>query len=287
MQDLRLRRRTPQGARTLAAPARHARQLATLAMARALRCRAALFIATGQDVADVAESHAGIVYTQLLSPWQAQSCTGTGSLRTSSMGETAVDHRLPSGDRDSSWHITCVLDGVHSREALMRKILVVCYSRQGTTLRLAQEIAAALNADFERIEEVWQRKGVFGFVLSSLEAMAKGLPSIRTRKDPSNYDLVVLGTPTWAQSISAPMRAYLFLHRDQLRSTAFFATMGGFGAENALHEMKLLCDANDAPTCSFVEREVKANQYQSKLQQFVAAVRLASASGSARSTAAA
>jgi hypothetical protein len=61
--------------------------------------------------------------------------------------------------------------------------------------------------------------------------------------------------------------------------------MRNTGAENALREMRLLCDASDAPACSFVESEVKANRHRDQLDQFVAAVRIASSASSASAAA--
>jgi hypothetical protein len=168
----------------------------------------------------------------------------------------------------------------------MAKILVTCYSRGGTTLRVAEEIARALGAELDTIEEGSSRKGQLGFMRSALEALAKGLPSIRTNKSPSDYDLVVLGTPVWVGNMSSPMRSYLFLHHQQLRRVALFATMRGQGAEDTLRDMKLLCRASDASTCSFIEHEVKTGRHRPNLERFVASLKVSGATSSHASAAA-
>lgn len=150
----------------------------------------------------------------------------------------------------------------------MKKTLVVCYSRSGTTLRVAREIATALGADLERIEEASQRAGKSGFVVSAFETLAKGLPSIGVRHDPRAYELVVIGTPVWLGSMCSPVRSYVFMHRGRLPRLAFFATMRGRGADSALAELKLVCQAEDAPTCAISMRDVEKGRHWRRVDRF-------------------
>jgi flavodoxin len=150
----------------------------------------------------------------------------------------------------------------------MTNILVVSYSRTGTTSQIGRELAGQLEAEFERIEEIENRAGVLGFLFSALESLAKGLPAIRTVKQPNQYDLVVLGTPVWAGSMASPVRSYLMAHRAQLPRMAFFATMRGAGDDDALREMRFMCHAEAAPSCSFTEDEVKNLRYAHRLMDF-------------------
>lgn len=150
----------------------------------------------------------------------------------------------------------------------MTNILVVSYSRTGMTSQIGRELAGQLEADFERIEEIENRAGVFGFLFSALESLAKGLPAIRTVKEPHQYDLVVLGTPVWAGSMASPVRSYLMAHRTRLPRMAFFATMRGSGADDALREMRFMCHAEAAPSCAFTENEIKDLRYAHRLMDF-------------------
>ena len=152
----------------------------------------------------------------------------------------------------------------------MKKVLVVCYSRTGTALQLARELTVALGADLEQIEDARARSGKGGYIRSAFEALSRGLPSIRTRKDPADYDLVVLGTPVWTGSMASPMRSYLFSHRKAIKKFAAFAVMGGAGAEGALQEIRALCGDENAPSCAFAEREVKAGRHRQRLAEFAA-----------------
>jgi hypothetical protein len=160
---------------------------------------------------------------------------------------------------------------------MTNRILVVCYSRGGTTLQVARRIAEALDGDLEAVEESGSRTGLGGYVCSAIEALAKGLPTIRTRRDPSDYDLVVVGTPVWVGTMSSPIRSYLFGHRRQLRRVAFFAVMGGRGGEDAIKEMQLACGAPDAPSLVLTQRDIEHRNYGAPFDAFVRAVKAAAA----------
>ena len=118
------------------------------------------------------------------------------------------------------------------------KTLVVFYSRSGTTRRVAQALSEAFQCDLEEITEPKPRTGFLGYVRSLLEAMRKRPSTITPKKhDVSSYDLVVVGTPVWAWSLSSPVRAYLMSTASQLPEVAFFCTLGGKGNESAFAQM--------------------------------------------------
>jgi flavodoxin len=157
--------------------------------------------------------------------------------------------------------------------------LVVCYSRGGATKRVAEHLAQALGADLDLIEEASSRSGVGGYVRSAFEAAARGLPTIETRRDPRDYDLVVVGTPVWVGTLSSPVRSYVFAHAGQLRHAGFFAVMGGRGGGNAVRELQLATGAVDAPTCVLTRRQVERGRYRDRCEGFVRALK-----GQSRST---
>jgi multimeric flavodoxin WrbA len=134
------------------------------------------------------------------------------------------------------------------------RVLVAYYSRSGNTKRLLRAIAAALGADVEEIHDPTDRSGLLGFLRSGAEAYAGVLaPVDHPRRDPADYDVVVVGTPVWAASVSTPVRTYLWRERERLPQVAFVATLGGIGQERALAQMKTL--AGRAPIATLVVRE--------------------------------
>lgn len=137
---------------------------------------------------------------------------------------------------------------------------------------MARYIADALGADFERIEEPGSRASLAGYTRSALEALARGLPTIRTQKDPRDYALVVLGTPVWVGTMSSPVRAYLAAHAHQLQNAAFFAVMAGCGAEAAVQEMKFACGLQQAPSCVLTQSEVENDRFRQVCAGFIRAL---------------
>ena len=90
----------------------------------------------------------------------------------------------------------------------MRRILVVCYSRSGTTLELAQSIAERCGADVELIKDKVPRDGVVGYLRSAFEALFHRTPWIQPpRRAVGDYALVIIGTPVWAGNMASPVRS--------------------------------------------------------------------------------
>lgn len=134
------------------------------------------------------------------------------------------------------------------------KVLVAYYSRTGNTKRIARAIATALDADVEEIHDPTDRSGVLGYLRSGLEAYAGVLVALeQPRRDPAEYDVVVVGTPVWNWSVSSPVRTYLWHERARLPPVAFLATLGGSGAERAFEQMKTV--AGRAPIATLAVRE--------------------------------
>lgn len=148
------------------------------------------------------------------------------------------------------------------------KVLVVSYSRNGTTRTVGDEIALALSADHREIVDVTPRRGLRGYWRSGLEALARGLPSIRIDFDPGDYDAVVVGSPVWTGTMASPMRTFLFLHGHRLRRPAFFCTLGGRGAHQTLDEMMAMCGLDEAPTFWVRERDLHRGRHAVKLKEF-------------------
>lgn len=122
------------------------------------------------------------------------------------------------------------------------RILVVYFSRSGTTRDVAHRLGALLGADLEEIEDPTPRSGWLGFLRCGYEAQRRQLPTIApANREPGDYDIVVVGTPVWVASVSSPVRAYLRKHRGALRSAAFFCTCGGSGGRRALEQMEEEC----------------------------------------------
>jgi menaquinone-dependent protoporphyrinogen IX oxidase len=122
------------------------------------------------------------------------------------------------------------------------KVLVVFYSRTGTTRKLAEFLSKKLEAEVDEIIDLKKRNGPIGYMIAGKDATLKRETKIRFKKDPEKYDLVIIGTPIWAWTITPAVRAYLNQNKENLKEKklAFFCTMGGSGDKGAFSEMEKL-----------------------------------------------
>ena len=107
------------------------------------------------------------------------------------------------------------------------KTLVLFYSRSGTTKRVAQEVAKALNADIDELIDKKSRKGILGFLRAGYDATRGKTTEIEFEKDPYDYDLVIVGTPIWNGRVTPAIRTYLLWNREKIKNAAFFSTCAG------------------------------------------------------------
>jgi flavodoxin len=118
------------------------------------------------------------------------------------------------------------------------KVLVTYYSRTGNTRKVAEKIAKILKADLDEIKDLTDRSGPKGWLFGGRDASRKYPTEIRYKKDPKDYDLVVIGTPIWAWTVTPAVRTYL--SQKKFPKVAFFATCGGSGIEKTFEEMERL-----------------------------------------------
>ena len=161
-----------------------------------------------------------------------------------------------------------------------RRTLVVYYSRTGITRTVAHAISAALPCDVEEIIDTKNRMGIFGYFRSGFDAFFERPASLKpTRYNPADYDLVIVGTPIWNASLSAPVRTYLTMHKGEPRQVAFFCTYGGSGSRRVLGQMAEACGLKPVDVLEVRESEVKRGEHLSRVKSLLA--NLASAQAAA------
>src|SRR5436305_6458721 len=151
------------------------------------------------------------------------------------------------------------------------KILVVHYSRTGHTRRVAQEIAATLRANIEEIVDPENRLGLLGYLRSGRQAFFGQEADIREPlKDPAGYDLVIVGTPVWNWSLSAPVRAYLARRQQRCARTAVasFLTEGGSGEQRVFRQMEELTGKAPMDVKPVREADLESGRYHDKIRGF-------------------
>jgi len=165
---------------------------------------------------------------------------------------------------------------------MAESVLVIYYSRSGTTRAVAEALTNLLDCDTEEITEKKGREGWRGYLRSLIDGLEKR-PSLtaRWRLDPTIYDLVVIGTPVWAWSLSAPVHAYLNAHRRRLRAVGFFCTHEATGSDSVFAQMAKLLGRSPRAVCAITSAEVASNSFGPQLEAFVAALQEGAATAKA------
>ncbi len=152
------------------------------------------------------------------------------------------------------------------------KALIVYYSHSGTTRRVVEELKSLLSADVEEITDHKNRGGPIGFLQSGREAKNEETPEIdKPIRDPSGYDLVVVGTPVWASKMASPVRTYLTQMRGKLPSVAFLCTCGSPPGE-VFEGMERLA-GKPAATLAITAKDMKSGEYAEMLKSFAERVK--------------
>lgn len=90
------------------------------------------------------------------------------------------------------------------------KTLVVYYSRTGNAKFIAETIAANIGADTEEIVDLKKRGGPIGFLSGGRDAtQGKETEIAPTKRNPKDYDLIIIGTPVWASAPTPAIRTYI------------------------------------------------------------------------------
>jgi flavodoxin len=151
------------------------------------------------------------------------------------------------------------------------KTLIAYYSRTGTTKKVAEQLAEILEAEIEEIVDLKNRAGPIGYVAGGKDAMQKKLTTIRPiDKKPSKYDLIVIGSPVWAWTVTPAIRSYVHQNKPFLKGKklAFFTTMGGSGDKQFFDELEKLLEEKPITTLTLLTKEVVKNEHHEKVKRF-------------------
>jgi hypothetical protein len=138
---------------------------------------------------------------------------------------------------------------------------------------VAKSLAAALHCNSEEIVEHGSRGGMLGYLQSLLGSLREKPSRIAaTGKDPLTYDLIIIGTPVWAWSVSSPIRAYLIANMAKLPEVAFFCTLGGAGADRAFAQMQKLAGKRPVGCLAITADKVASSAYNAEVARFAEAL---------------
>jgi len=162
------------------------------------------------------------------------------------------------------------------KEKSSLKILVVYYSKTGHTRKIAQDISRQLEADLEEITDKKKRTGLLGFIFGGRDALTKKETRIiEMKKNPADYDLVILGSPIWAGNITPAVRTYINQYGNSIRSTAFFFSSSGKTPDQIFEKLLSLLKEKPIAVTGVAVSEMKDdNTYRTKISAFIDGIRV-------------
>lgn len=150
------------------------------------------------------------------------------------------------------------------------KILIVYYSRSGKTREIAEQLHSKLKGEIEEINDNKNRKGIIGFIASGNEAYLRRMPTIdMVKKDPEQYDVVIIGTPIWAGNISPPARSFIKEYKEKMKKVAFFCTSMGSDPEPVFMAMEKITAQKPMATMNITGRDIKKQYHIEKIDKFI------------------
>jgi hypothetical protein len=157
------------------------------------------------------------------------------------------------------------------------QVLIVAFSRTGTTQRLAELLATLVPADCEALREregPQHRRGVSGYVRSLVDTIGRRQANLLpTVHDPARYDAVVIATPVWASCAATPVTTWLAQHRGRLRNVAFLCSLGGHGSDKAFEQMHTSAGVSPIATCAVSATDLRAGRDHALLDGFAHKIR--------------
>jgi len=149
------------------------------------------------------------------------------------------------------------------------KILITYYSRTGTTKVLAKKISKKIKADIDEIEDEKDRSGFSGFIITAIDSLFKISTQIKTKKNPENYDLVIIGTPVNIKRMSPAIRTYITKYK--FKNTALFSTTY-FGETKHFNEMTIL-SRKPLATLAIKSNNIFKKETDKKINEFVGQIK--------------
>lgn len=149
------------------------------------------------------------------------------------------------------------------------RILVLYFSRTGTTLAVGTEIASRLDADVQALDDRIKWSGFLGAINAGRMTLFGGLSRLKPLTvDLTSYGLIILGTPVWASRPSVPLRTFLQERKAELPHLAFFCTQDGNGGERVMAAMTTLATKSPVATLIVTKSDVRSGASDRQVSEF-------------------
>jgi len=115
------------------------------------------------------------------------------------------------------------------------KGLIIYYSRTGKTRFLAEKLSEIMGIDIAEVRDLRKRGGPFGFLRGARDARLGLKTQVAPKSfDLDRYELILLGTPVWADSPTPAISTFLHTHNLKGKKVIIFVTSRGVGYRQAI-----------------------------------------------------
>lgn len=158
------------------------------------------------------------------------------------------------------------------------RILVLYHSFTGNTRKVAEALAALLQAELGEITcqtyLAWYGPLAMGFDL-----ITRHEPQVEILTPPAaHYDLTIIGGPVWGGHAAPPVMRALHHHRTDFGRVGLFVTCGGtnpkYAPESALDEMAATLPGPVVAMRTFREAEIRSGNLNAQIADFAWALGL-------------
>ena len=119
------------------------------------------------------------------------------------------------------------------------KTLIIYYSEGGNTRIMSRTLSMHLKADIIEIQDLKKREGFGSKFFASVKAFRESKTEINPSSlDLSNYDLIYIGTPTWANNPTPAIITLIDRCNWKGKDVILFTTMSSSGGQATLERLE-------------------------------------------------
>ena len=119
------------------------------------------------------------------------------------------------------------------------KTLIIYYSEGGNTRIMSRTLSMHLKADIIEIHDLKKREGFGSSFFASIKAFRESKTEINPSSlDLSNYDLIYIGTPTWANNPTPAIITLIDRCNWKGKDVILFTTMSSSGGQATLDRLE-------------------------------------------------
>ncbi|MFH1402787.1 MAG: flavodoxin [Candidatus Altiarchaeota archaeon] len=150
------------------------------------------------------------------------------------------------------------------------RTLVAYYSRGGNTRLVAQEIISITGGDVEELGDEKKRKGGLGWITGARDALMGRETRLKPlRNNPSDYDMIYIGSPTWAGRMTPAVRTFIKQNDLTGKRIALFGNAGNQEGKATNDMSKNLGNAEVLGEITVLDSQMKSGSYKRMIKEWV------------------